>query len=239
MLASELRAHCAMQTTCGRFHTFLFESMLRCSLGNKILHAALTCFVDALACGMPSLIEHPEKPVIAARPSIFKSSVVKRLMEHPNVDSHSFKQGFLGQISPKPTRLLSAHAPWTSQYINEFSTQTRKTALIDVYDPDGAFATAKLKTYPPRMNAALLATFVHACLLNFLGDTVDHSQYMQKVVTALHLRCLDLDDLGPDAYLLEEIEPDLSDTHPLACFVDWPDKDAKIGPDYAFALAKL
>ena len=89
------------------------------------------------------------------------------------------------------------------------------------------------------MNAALLATFVHACLLNFLGDTLDHGQYMQKVVSALHLRCLDLDDLGADAYLQEEIEPGLSDTHPLACFVDWPDTDAKIGPDYAFALAKL
>ena len=62
---------------------------------------------------------------------------------------------------------------------------------------------------------------------------------MQLVITALHLRCLDLDDLGPEAYLLREVEPLLDDTHPLAGFVEWPDKEAKIGPDYAFALAKL
>ena len=55
---------------------------------------------------------------------------------------------------------------------------------------------------------------------------------MFAIIDALWLRCNQV-DRGDRTF--NEIVPDLSDDHPFSSFERWPNIDAKMGPDYAFA----
>ena len=200
--------------------------------GNVILQGALSLFADSVANGVPALVEHPAEPTKSDRPSIFRCPAVKRLLCHPAVMSHYFRQGLLGQASPKPTRLLSANANMLTEYIKVFSIGKGPQALSDIFEADGSYATAKLKAYPPRMNAAIIATFVHCILSQARPDNIQ--QIMFTVIDKLFQRCFQVAD-SQSANDFGTTEPCLDNTHPLHDFVQWPDKDAKMGPDFAFA----
>ena len=87
---------------------------------------------------------------------------MKRLDQHENAHSFSFKQGPLGQVSPKLTCFLAVNLSKCSEYVRSFSSAHFRPMLTAVrtVEEDGCFSTAKLKTYPPRLNAVIVSSFI-------------------------------------------------------------------------------
>ena len=102
------------------------------------------------------------------------------------------------------------------------------------FDSDGSFATAKLKTYPPRLNGC----FVLALLRRFSSIVGVHPDEQQRVFLSARdtivARCQDIDSLESSDFVEQDLTAVVPDTDPLRSFIDWPDRHAGRGKDFAF-----
>ena len=120
-------------------------------------------------CRKHFLIEHPSDAGVD-KPSIFKLSVIKRLLEVPTVRSTSFLQGKWGQVTPKPTTVLTCRMPWISRFIASYSTEHCRKGTGSQFDEHGNFATAEAKTYQPRFCACIAGSLIHSVLGSFSSE---------------------------------------------------------------------
>ena len=209
-------------------------------IGNILLRCAAALSVESAISGVSGIVEHPDMPRANDRPSIWKLELFKRLAQHPCVKQFSFRQGPLGQVSPKPTRFHCTHVPLVHEYINMLSSNHFKTKPIEVgkIEANGLFATAKLKTYPARLNAAIALGFIDRfakCSNAF--DSSSCSQFLDKVYNDVYARCVDVERAGPGAEFGDQDDSVAvtDEGHPLHALALWPDRNASIGRDYAFS----
>ena len=132
------------------------------SIGNTILRCAAELSVESARHGVSGLVEHRDCPRDVGLPSIWRLGVFIRLAAHPDVHQFSFRQGALGQASPKPTRLHTTNLPKSLAYIKSLSSDHFKPRPVELgkIEDNCLFATAKLKTYPPRLNGANVMSFI-------------------------------------------------------------------------------
>ena len=206
-------------------------------IGNTIVRAALKLCIGSLGLGLSGLIEHPEEPNDIAYPSIWRLALVERLKAHPDAKCFGFRQGPLGQASPKPTRFITANLPRVEEYIGSFSSRHFRPAPIAVrtVEENGLFSTAKLKTYPARLNAAMLMSFIDRFIKNS-SRSVDTNSVLDHAFSVLMERCVEVE---VQAHLCPAFSdyidaPFDNPEHPLASLAEGPDRDAGIGRDFAF-----
>ena len=93
------------------------------------------------------------------------------------------------------------------------------------------FSTAKLQTYPARLNSAIFISFVDRfikCSYFIIAD-----DYLDKAYGFLFNPCVEVESQAHLGIAFSDYDDiPCSDTqHPLASLAEWPDRDAKIGRD--------
>ena len=117
-----------------------------------LLHGFLLLFGALAARGGFALLEHPAEPAEPGLCSIWCLPITRRILRHPCVWRHRFKQGPLGQVSPKPTELLLLRLGTLAGHLRELSDPAYAAPPPRVGKlEDGTWATARLKEYPTRM----------------------------------------------------------------------------------------
>ena len=82
--------------------------------------------------------------------------MTQRLLALPVVRKQTFPQGLLGQVSPKPTSILTLRMPGFSKLYAALKTERMPPALPQL-DEGGTFATAAAKTYQPKANTSFMS----------------------------------------------------------------------------------
>ena len=178
------------------------------------------------------MVEHPADSG-HGYPAIWKLREIIRLLGLPGLDRIAFKQGPLGQVSPKPTMLLTCKLPSLLQCVAdcELPANQQRFAPLEVRDASGAFAIAATKTYPPRMCAGIILS----AWRTLAAQVVDHRTLLDQydlVRNALIGRCIEVEQGGADP-LPVSLPPSADEQlHELA---RWPDEHAGIGPDFNVA----
>lgn len=100
---------------------------------------------------------------------------------------------------------------------------------------NGLLSTAKLKTYPARLNVAILFYFIDR-FLKCSARRESVGTFLDDACSELMTRCIEVET---QAYLELDFDdyadmPCSAPGHPLARLAEWPDRDAGIGKDYAF-----
>lgn len=205
-------------------------------IGNILLRCAVELVIEVLSVGLCGLVEHPDEPSNPEYPAIWKLQIVRRMKMHKHARIVSFKQGPLGQASPKPTRLLTANLPRLEEYIASFSSPHFNPSPVQVrtIEADGSFATAKLKTYPPRLNAVIIMSFVDRLARTTSVAPADRDTALKGIFSSMMARCVDIETTKTDAFSEQKDPPYACSKHPLATLASWPDREAGRGKDFAF-----
>ena len=132
-------------------------------VGNQLLFATLLCVLEISDSGGIAVVEHPADAG-PSKPSIFKTTPVRRLLQLPHARSCTFLQGKLGQVMPKPTTCLTVRLPLFARAIHQFSTDQCRRNGGAQFDEHGNFATAEAKTYQPRFCGAIACSIAHAVI---------------------------------------------------------------------------
>ena len=129
-------------------------------VANALMFFALICFLLQITIQRFAMLEHPETPRDPTRPSIWRTALWK-LIATLDVQTICIWQGLFGAPSPKPTRLAFTPAsPSLKQILKRHESETQLPADTSIgVDATGNFKTARLKEYPPAMNAGLAAVF--------------------------------------------------------------------------------
>ena len=109
------------------------------------------------------ICEHPWKPTLAWRPSIWTSPIVSILETHPAVKLWHMPQWKWGCKAIKPTGLLAANLPYFGSSMYARSTpgaQRPQTVVIGKDESTGQFRTHDYKEYPTGFCAALAGAIV-------------------------------------------------------------------------------
>ena len=207
-------------------------------VGNTLLQTTGSLVADSLEAGVGGIVEHPDEPSQKTYPSIWRLPVFKRVAAHPQARVVSFEQGPLGQSSIKPTRFLAIGCGHIKQYIDMFSSSSlRPGKLTSIVDPNGEFSTSKLKTCPPRLNGAILLSFLHTALASRTEDCSDEfPRVMLSAVNAVLVRCNSISDAN---LVFSDHQPTLAESHPLHAFSQWPHREAGRGRDFSSAHTSL
>ena len=146
--------------------------------GNQLLLAALHFFALLLKTGGAFFLEHPQFPdwTPEPAPSIWLEETIGELRKAPCVMLYSFDQGCLGQASVKPTSMLLLRLPQVARDIQRHGVNGRCGRSFQAQpsigkDASGAWHTAKLKVYPPKLNEILASGIVSYC--NSIAATRD------------------------------------------------------------------
>lgn len=134
-----------------------FREMRQTRLGTAFFLQTLWTLACHLAYGGFFIEEHPGTPQQAHHPSIWKSSIMRVLRQHPDVRFHEIGQWRFGATSVKPTGLLTLRLPYFLKDLYEHADAAarRPTAHAIGLDAEGAFRTSCHKEYPPRLSAGL------------------------------------------------------------------------------------
>eukprot|EP00435_Cladocopium_sp_Y103_P062615 s141_g24.t1 len=127
------------------------------SVGNCLLLKGLHLAVPIAFRGGVVVLEHPAPPIAIERPSIFRTGIVRFLLQ-PGTPfrRYTFAQWRHGAPGIKPTTLLFANAmiPKVMASFERLDLAKPTTALIGK-DSSGAYRTSRAKEYPAGMNRAL------------------------------------------------------------------------------------
>ena len=125
--------------------------------GSQFFLQCIQALAWMLVTGGSFVGEHPWKPLLDWRPSIWTSPIVELLMRHPSVKLWNMPQWHWGCGVPKPTGLLAAHLPMfgSSMFGRRLSGVTRPHAVAIGRDSSGKFRTHDFKEYPAPFCAAL------------------------------------------------------------------------------------
>ena len=142
------------------FSSLSLKEAHQVATGNELLiFAVLLIYTLACVDGF-GVIEHPQEPDDASRPSIWRLELLRVLSRMRGVELIDMAQGLLGAPSPKPTRLLALNLPQLRQELRDhhITTDLPKRSAIGKAE-DGTWKTSPLKEYPPAMNRALAMSF--------------------------------------------------------------------------------
>ena len=105
--------------------------------------------------------EHPWKPILDWRPSIWTSPIIELLLGHPDIRLWNMPQWHWGCGVPKPTGLLAAHLPMfgSSMFGRRLPQASKPQATAIGRDASGKFRTHDYKEYPSQFCAALAGAF--------------------------------------------------------------------------------
>ena len=126
-------------------------------IGNRLLGVAIRLLYTAALTGKCGILEHPaEDTEDESQPSIWKLEIIALLMRFPFCRRVRVFQGMYGAASPKPTEFLLVNITESAEalFCEGRSTPMPKASLIGT-DPTGVWKTARLKEYPPDLNAVL------------------------------------------------------------------------------------
>eukprot|EP00438_Fugacium_kawagutii_P019672 Skav211131 [mRNA] locus=scaffold1786:128836:129765:- [translate_table: standard] len=101
--------------------------------------------------------EHPAPPFDEARPSIWSSSAMTILRQHPDINLHILPQYKWGAQAIKPTGILAVNAPAFNRWMwmhSDPHAKVPETVVIGKGD-DGRFRTAAFKEYSDAFCAGL------------------------------------------------------------------------------------
>ena len=103
---------------------------------------------------------------------------------------------------------------------------------VRTVEEDGCFVLAKLKTYPPRLNAVIVSSFIDRFFrASASGESLD---FLDSSYSCLMNRCIDIEANAVTDFADQLDPPYAVPGHPLAELAEWPDRDAARGRDFAF-----
>ena len=99
-------------------------------------------------------------------------------------------------------------------------------------EEDGCFSKAKLKTYPPRLNAVIASSFIgHLFRASAGGESLD---FLDSSYSCLMNHCINIEANAVTDFA-EQLDPPYAlPGRPFAELAEWPDRDAAQGRDFAF-----
>ena len=126
--------------------------LLQLRVATLLLHAFLLVFVALLRAGGAAVLEHPAEPPEEDFCSIWRLAVTRALRRHPDVSRVYVEQGPLGQVSTKPTHLLTLRVPTLTQHLDALADPSWRPQPRGLgKNSEGEWKTAVLKEYPPQM----------------------------------------------------------------------------------------
>ena len=138
------------------------RELLQSQLGTGFALQGLEVICHHLVQGGLAISEHPAAPAAPDRPTIWRAGLTELILRHPDARLQTICQYEWGAPSVKPTGLLGLRVPGL---IGALRTTTiphvrkPKQAAIG-RDDSGAFRTAMLKEYPPRLCQGLAWAFI-------------------------------------------------------------------------------
>ena len=125
-----------------------------------LLQSFLLVFAALVRSGGMALLEHPAEPDNPGKCSIWRLPATRALQSHPAVQRLFVRQGPLGQPSAKPTHLLCLRLASLQRHLDAEADPAWRPSFVAVgRDATGAWRTAALKEYPPRMCRAIARAF--------------------------------------------------------------------------------
>lgn len=207
------------------------KELTQVDAGNLLLTIAFRWFVEMISVGGFALIEHPADagPEYA---SISKLPITQRLLSHPCVRKETFYQGLLGQISPKPTTILTLRMPAFHTLYTKLKTNVVPPPLPQ-HDESGAFATSAAKTYQPRFCALIAALILDTTHRQHL-DVLRHALFMRQVVSKFKSMSDHFNSLNEDDHcdLIPHRIPAADIPASVLQLLEWHSEEQTHGPDY-------
>ena len=122
------------------------------SVGNSLYFVAIVMATWMVASGGCATVEHPKGFGQAeGRFTIWLSSFLKRLCNSSECSVLAFNQGFLGQVSLKPTRFLLVRLPMLPRILRQLSTFSGPFETLSGQGENGEWRTSKAKAFPPAL----------------------------------------------------------------------------------------
>ena len=121
-------------------------------------------------CRGVGFLEHPEEPHwVPQAPSIWRTVLMKRLLEIPVFNSHSFDQGEHGASANAPTTLLLLRMPQAKHALNNTPGNGRapvgKFKFLGGRNADNSWKTAVKKLYPSAFCQVLVTIMIDSVTL--------------------------------------------------------------------------
>ena len=138
------------------------RELLQTQLGTGFALQGLEVICHHLARGGLVVSEHPAAPADLERPTIWRAGLTELLLRHPDVRLQTICQYEWGARSVKPTGLLGLRVPGLIGALRTaVIPHVRKPQQAAIgCDEAGAFRTALLKEYPPRLCQGLAWAFI-------------------------------------------------------------------------------
>ena len=132
---------------------------LQVDLSNGFVQYALLLMLHAVIFGVRGLLEHPGPYKEEDSLCIWELMATILLRQHPCIAFHLIRQGEFGQISMKPTGLLTAHMPLFQTSLDACRLPRHQwnnsSIKMGKSESGRGFSTAPLKEYPEAMNRAI------------------------------------------------------------------------------------
>ena len=138
------------------------RELLQTQLGTGFALQGLEVLCHHLVNGGLVVSEHPAAPADLARPTVWRAGLTELLLRHPDVRLQTICQYEWGAPSVKPTGLLSLRVPGLIGALRTaVIPHVKKPQLAAIgCNEAGAFRTAMLKEYPPKLCQGLAWAFV-------------------------------------------------------------------------------
>ena len=132
--------------------------------GNSLLCVAVMMAVWTLVAGGCATLEHPSgKSPAEGRFTIWYSAFLRRLGRFEHCNQFSFQQGYLGQVSRKPTTFLLLRMGSFPRFVRTLSTHSGPFQTLQGMTDNG-WATSRAKEFPPALCQAIALALQAFCL---------------------------------------------------------------------------
>eukprot|EP00435_Cladocopium_sp_Y103_P041759 s1783_g11.t1 len=136
----------------GRLYLSLKE-VFQCHTGTELMLLTMRILLEVYAAGGSISLEHPRGDVESSeRWCVWLSSFVRWMLVSADIQTCTFLQGPLGQVSPKPTTMLIGRlATFPGRIYRNYSKYWRPAMVLEGKDSQG-WRTAQAKVYPPLLS---------------------------------------------------------------------------------------
>lgn len=131
--------------------------------GNDLLQFGVEGLFELYMHGGFGALEHPAEPEEPEAASIWRTVVIRFMLQLPEIELIRVIQGKLGAFSTKPTDLLAVRMPTLADCLRHWELTLKAPTAVSIgINHRGEFNTSRLKEYPPAMNRAISASFLSA-----------------------------------------------------------------------------